>query len=723
MNVIEASGAGSGEDDGATLDDAPGVGSTEGVGFSEGAALGLPAGVAEAPGGQQGTASRLAGPPVATAHDDQDRHHHDHQRGKQAGHDDREVPVVHLDASYPTTCVTPGGVDPSQDQTPGDHGRLIDRPASPCPAQPGRSPARLGTDDPSRHETTEESKPRVQATRIRPDTRPTDLRRLAAAGLSAVIPGLGQLVDRRTRLAALFLVPSLILIAIGLVLIQTQSPARLAAWVASPPVLGAVLTLNLLILAWRLVAVGQAFLDTSRTGPTGRLGIIGLVVIAILVVIPHLAVYRYGTILGDTFGKIFTGATLGDDRGAGSGPGDDQRLNVLLIGVDALKTRTETLTDTMMVASLDPVGHTVSLLSIPRDLIDTPLGNGNTYGPKLNSLMSYADAHPKAFPKGGIRTLEDAVGALLGIEIHYYARLDFVGFIKMIDAVGGVDIDVPRGFEDPTYDGYGMSKAGYSITAGLHHFDGVGALAYARSRKALGESDFTRQARQQQILVALRAKATQGGSLLFELPALLDAVGQTIRSDLPADRLPALAAIMDEVGRNDVTSVVIRSPLVHPKSTRFGDSQEPDLARILAVAAGLFSGTRHATVTLADPEADPVAETDEDAQGDRDAGAQRAGARPSYSSTTYGASEASDLGRAMRRLTGSAIVGPGWPLSPFQAPEDSDGPGLGSERPQSRLVTSARRPGRRSCRGRRRRTVPGASRGPGRRPRGRDAPA
>ena len=130
---------------------------------------------------------------------------------------------------------------------------------------------------------------------------------------------------------------------------------------------------------------------------------------------------------------------------------------------------------------------------------------------------------------------------------------------------------------------------GYSITAGPHHLDGVGALAYARVRKALGESDFTRQARQQQILVALRAKATQGGSLLFELPALLDAVGQTIRSDLPADRLPALAAVMDEVGRNDVTSVVIRSPLVHPKSTRFGDSQEPDLARILAVAAGLFS--------------------------------------------------------------------------------------------------------------------------------------
>jgi polyisoprenyl-teichoic acid--peptidoglycan teichoic acid transferase len=435
----------------------------------------------------------------------------------------------------------------------------------------------------------------VQATRIRPDTRPTDLRRLAAAGLSAVIPGLGQLYNGRRRLAAVFLIPSLILVVLGVVLIQTQSPARLAASVAAPQVLATMLTLNLLVLVWRLVAVGQAFLDTSRTGPAGRIGLVGLLAISILVVIPHIAVYNYGTKLGETIGKVFTSTTLGgDDRGTAVGPGEGQRVNVLLIGVDATRTRTETLTDTMMVVSLDPVGHTVSLVSVPRDLVDTPLGNGNTYGPKLNSLMSFADAHPQDFPKGGLRTLEDAVGALLGIQIHYYARLDFAGFIRMINAVGGVDIDVPRGFSDPTYDGYGTGYGpgnirGYSVTAGRHHMNGVEALAYARSRKALGESDFTRQARQQQILIAMRAKATQGGSLLFELPDLLDAVGQTVRSDLPVDRLPALAAIMDEVGRDGVMTVVIRSPLVRAVSTRYGDSQEPDLARIRAVAAALFS--------------------------------------------------------------------------------------------------------------------------------------
>jgi LCP family protein required for cell wall assembly len=437
----------------------------------------------------------------------------------------------------------------------------------------------------------------VQATRIRPDTRPTDIRRLAAAALSAVIPGLGQLFNGRRRLAALFLVPSLILFMLGVLLIGSQSPTRLVAWVVSPQVLGTLLALNMLILAWRLLAVGQAFLDTNRTGPTGRLGIVGIVLIALLVIVPHVAVYRYGTSLGDMFEKVFTGAVLGaaDVKGASTGdvPKDGERINVLLVGVDALKTRTENLTDTMMVASLDPVGHTVSMLSVPRDLIDTPLGNGDVYAPKLNSLMHYADTHPKEFPQGGMRALEDAIGALLAIPIHYYARIDFVGFVKMVDVVGGVDVVVPRGFDDPTYDAYGFQKngygTGYSITAGPHHLDGINALAYARSRKALGESDFTRQARQQQILIALRDQATRGGSLLFELPDLLDAVGETIRSDVPVDRLPALAAIMEEVGRNDVTNVVIRSPLVHPKKTRFGDSQAPDLARIRAMAAALFS--------------------------------------------------------------------------------------------------------------------------------------
>lgn len=427
----------------------------------------------------------------------------------------------------------------------------------------------------------------MQARRPRPDAGPIDRRRLLAAGLSAVLPGLGQAFNRRRQLTALFLLPSLLLIGLAGIAWATQTPTRLAAWAVAPAVLGALLALNALVLTWRVLAVGQAFLDTRRSGPTSRVGIIGIVLIALLVVAPHLLVYRYGTAFGDAFAKIF-------DRGSASeqappGPAADERVNVLIVGVDAVSGRTATLTDTMMVISLDPVGRTASMVSLPRDLVNVPLGDGNDFGPKLNSLMAYADSHPAEFPEGGMRTLQSAIGALLGVPIHYHARMEFTGFIAMVDAVGGVDVAVATGFDDPGYDGYGMDGVrGWSISEGRHHLDGPDALAYARSRKAAGESDFTRAARQQQILIALKNAATKDGSLFWKLPALLDAVGDAVTTDVPVDRLPQLAAAIDEMGSGGITRAVIRHPLVRSADTRYGSSLVPDLAAIRAVAARLF---------------------------------------------------------------------------------------------------------------------------------------
>jgi LCP family protein required for cell wall assembly len=431
----------------------------------------------------------------------------------------------------------------------------------------------------------------VHARRIRtsPASGPIDRRRLAAAGLSAILPGLGQAFNRRARLTLLFTLPSLALAAAIGVAWATQTPTRIAAWAIAPTVLAALLTLNVAVLAWRLLATGQAFLDTRRHGPTGRWGVIGIALLAIFIAVPHLLVYRYGTAFGATFAQIFDRtelASTGPD--AAPGPGPDERVNVLVIGVDSVPGRTATLTDTMMVLSFDPVGKTASVVSLPRDLVNVPLGDGNEYGPKLNSLMSYADRHRELFPKGGLRTLQDAIGALLGIRIDYYARMEFTGFISMVDAVGGVDLTVPKAIDDPGYDGFGEGQRGWSISAGKHHLDGANALAYARSRKSLGESDFTRAMRQQQILIALKNAATQGGSLFWRLPALLDAVGETVRTDVPIERLPQLAVAVDEMGKGGITRAVIRHPLVRSVDTRYGSSLVPDLAAIREVAAKLF---------------------------------------------------------------------------------------------------------------------------------------
>lgn len=405
-----------------------------------------------------------------------------------------------------------------------------------------------------------------------------------------------------------FLAPAAVLGALAALLWLTQSPTMLAARAAAPAVLSILLTLNLFILVARIVAVIQAFLDTRWHGPTGRLGVGGMVAIALLVVIPHLAIHRYGTAFGETFDQVFDGGTLGAQGGASgmSGPGLDERLNVLLLGIDALPWRPATLTDTMMVASLDPVGKTVSIVSVPRDLINVPLGNGNEFGPKLNSLMSYADRNPDEFPQGGIRALQDAIGALLGIKIHYYARLDFYGFVKIVDAVGGVVVDVKEGFDDPTYDGFGLNQVGYAIEAGRHRLDGLNALAYARARKAAGESDFTRAGRQQQVLLALRDAAAGDGSLLWELPDLLEAVGDTVTTDLPSDLLPQLAAVADEIGDGGIVRAIIRHPLLKSRNTRYGSSLVPNLKAIREVAAHLFPAPGVAPIPWPTPKPSPT---------------------------------------------------------------------------------------------------------------------
>ena len=191
-------------------------------------------------------------------------------------------------------------------------------------------------------------------------------------------------------------------------------------------------------------------------------------------------------------------------------------------------------------------------------------------------------------PAGGMRTLEDTVGLLLGVPINYYVTADLASFQRLVDALGGIDITVAKALDDPTYHGYGV-KMGWSVTAGPHHFNGSDALAYARIRHPAGESDFTRQARQQALLVALRRQLASP-DLVLRLPALIAAVGHDVETDLPRDQLPTLAAIASEIGPKSIYQLVVKFPMVHPGTVSpYGSVQIPDLAKIKAAADQLFT--------------------------------------------------------------------------------------------------------------------------------------
>jgi anionic cell wall polymer biosynthesis LytR-Cps2A-Psr (LCP) family protein len=147
---------------------------------------------------------------------------------------------------------------------------------------------------------------------------------------------------------------------------------------------------------------------------------------------------------------------------------------------------------------------------------------------------------------------------------------------------------VTRPLSDPNYGGFGVGP-GWSIEPGLHHLDGANALAYARIRKSTGESDFTRAARQQDVLVALRDRTVQAGALL-SLPELLSAIGGAIRTDLPADRLPELAALAEQIDSSATTRVVVSGPMIKAgsSSSQYGSTFVPVPSRIAAMAKVVF---------------------------------------------------------------------------------------------------------------------------------------
>lgn len=427
---------------------------------------------------------------------------------------------------------------------------------------------------------------------------PLEPRRVLAAGLSAVVPGLGQAVNGRFSLATKLAIPVALVAAIAILLATTTPPLRLAASLIAPTALQALAIGSLALLAWRLAAVLHAFFDRRYARRPTATSAAVLALILGLVAVPHAIGHVYIGAAQAAFEDLFAeaGNPAGEGAGDGSspvaaiGPAPGERLNILLVGIDKTESRTATLTDSMMVVSVDPVGETVSMVSLPRDMIGVPLGNGDVFGPKLNALLSWAERHPEVFPQGGIAALQGAAGALLGIPIHYYALIDFSGFVAMIDTVGGVDVQVRSAFYDARYDGMGLDGPGFGLEKGWHHLSGWEALAYARSRQAPTDTDFTRAGRQQEILVALRTKLLQQGGLLFALPDLLRTFGGMVTTDLPTSRLPELAAIAQAMGGDGVTRMVIQKPLVRGGSLApYGSVQFPDLEAIQEVAAGIFS--------------------------------------------------------------------------------------------------------------------------------------
>jgi LCP family protein required for cell wall assembly len=429
-----------------------------------------------------------------------------------------------------------------------------------------------------------------------------DGRSALAAFLSFLFPGIGQAYNGEARLAWILALPMLAIV-LGAAVLAIAAGSQLLTRFLDVPFLVGLIVLDAAVLGWRLVAIVEAHL--GREGFAWRRWtswVTGLLLVATLSM--HAVPGFYAALGIDTLNAISLGGSSGDvtfGRIPGGSPlpiPSDQpqpdrgeRVNVLLVGIDSAPRRTTQLTDTMLVVSLDPAGENTVMVSIPRDLYGVPLPDGRVYNAKLNSLMAYANARPADFPTGGVATLKATIGQLLGLKIHYFAAINLLGFKQAVDTMGGVDIVVERAISDPTYrDAETGTRVGFYLSVGPHHLDGTTALAYVRSRKGAGDNDFTRADRQQRLLAAVRQKLT-AQNLLVVLPGLLDAVKATVATDVPGDRIAALATAVQDADMSNLHRLVLQPPLymtADPHSSA-GYILVPNLPAILDAVSELLS--------------------------------------------------------------------------------------------------------------------------------------
>jgi LCP family protein required for cell wall assembly len=263
-----------------------------------------------------------------------------------------------------------------------------------------------------------------------------------------------------------------------------------------------------------------------------------------------------------------------------------QQVNILLLGMGGEQNDAPYLTDSIMAATIDPTTNRVSLLSVPRDLVvgmnlQTP--SSRIWTNKINAAyeVPYTDIICCVAPEftgrdGGGHAAEHEVSKVTGLTFDRYIAVDFVAFRDMVNALGGVDVCLTTNLDDYEYpdNRNGYIRNGIHYKAGCQHLNGDQALQIARSRHAVQpqqSSDFGRAKRQQDIMQAIKKKATTVNGFA-KAPQLLDALQKNIHTDMT---LSDMKAVYDW-GKNLPDTSIIRLALTAPSAVAVGNLLDAD---------------------------------------------------------------------------------------------------------------------------------------------------
>lgn len=489
------------------------------------------------------------------------------------------------------------------------------------------------------------------------DPRPRRRSAFAAAFLSLLFPGLGHAYARAWHRAIAFAAPPFLLCML-LLGVVVSDPIEVLGFLPQPPVLIGILAGNVFAYLYRIVAAVDAYRVVAFTNRVaaggGRLGpararlapisLAGLLSVVLVMGGVHVAVAYYDLQALDFVSGVFNPSDESDGEATpspslepGETPGPTEtplptlnpsasalpteaptlqpwdgtsRLNILLIGSDKRPKENSYNTDTLIVMSIDPTTRQVAMFSLPRDTSGVPLPAiparsvfGSVYPGKINSLFQQARARPDLFPGGGYAALKQTLGYLYKIPIHYFIEVDFTGFKKVIDALGGVTINVQMPVVDDHYPGDDGTLRVY-IPAGVTHMTGAQALIYARSRH--GSSDFDRAARQQRVILSVRAQ-TDFATILSRFDELKNSLKSAVKTDIPPAKLPQLLELASRIDIANVRSYVFSPPLYATDLWPVSSNVIPKVSRIRAAVANAFNFTPS-------QEAERVAVADEGAQ-------------------------------------------------------------------------------------------------------------
>jgi LCP family protein required for cell wall assembly len=420
--------------------------------------------------------------------------------------------------------------------------------------------------------------------------------RVVAGVLSMLLPGAGQLYVGARRRGAILLGTTLVL-GLSVAAVAVTRPFDLADSAVSRGALWTLLAVDLGVLAFRLFAIVDAW--WWGRGAASLVAVTALGAMIVLTAAPHVAA-GYVAVRGyDVLDDVFADEEPTDVLVAASGvflqqplpprvlphrevdvlepalsrparatpfrgrrerlevtarvvlggtkPLDRPWVTLLLMGSDRGPGNWGERTDTMIVAAIQRGTGRAAAFGVPRNYVGVPLGgvagrSVKRYWQPLNALYSFGKTHPPLFPGGddpGGTAAKQTLSRLLGIRIDYFALVDLLGFADLVDALGGVDIQVQeRIVDEVTRPAWGEPKPTIDVQPGrTYHFFGREALAYVRSRKA--SSDYTRMTRQRCFLTAM-ARQADVVSVLKNFGSLADTVEASVRTDIPLARLPDL---------------------------------------------------------------------------------------------------------------------------------------------------------------------------------------